>query len=104
MSTSTSNKALRKEILDLNATAKVEDLNNKELSSLREDLQKPKADTEVKQRGPQFTVAKGKSIVAGVRGMIKAGDAITAETLSKGEDGQNALKNLVASGDVNQNW
>ena len=104
MSKSTSNKALRNEIIGLDASAKVEDLNNEELSSLREDLQKPKAETDAKPLGPQFTVAKGKCIAAGVRGMIKDGDTITAETLAKGEDGQMALKNLVASGAVDQNW
>ena len=105
-----SNKSLRKEILAADPEADVESLNNDELSDLSKKLKEAKPVEGINLdpdkpiiRGPQYTVAEGKSITS-KKGIFTEGKPVEPKLLADGEKGLDALKNLVESKAVVKNW
>ena len=106
-----SNMSIRKQIKELDSEVDTSELNKDQLTALLENLKNPKKKEGItlpgmapKVKGPQFTVAPGKTLVAGKRGMIHGGEEVKAAWLAEGDNGIDALKNHLESGAVDRNW
>ena len=90
------NKELIESILNLDADAKVDDLNNKNLAALLKELNSAEGNGELSIASVEevklhpYSIAKGKSVVC-KKGILSHGDEIKSDYLGGGEDALNAL-------------
>ncbi len=109
-----SNNELIEQILELDADANTDGLNNKKLAELLAEIKarpatdeaeaaaaeaEAPAEPDVEDQLPEYTVAKGKSLTT-LRGVIDGGAAICAKDLAGGEK---TLKSLCSKGYVKHN-